>query len=182
MSFKDILMLNAKDYFDTVFDIYVNLILLIIAISLCAASFVINNHKTYTVNLIKQLLRRGAHSEDSALTLSELHVSESYSLKRALMRDGRLTDIVKRAGETKLTYEEYRALEKEKRLPSEKIDFNAARFYIPKEKTDSAKHINERERPSIIKTLLTCVFIFALTVCIALLMPEALTLISNGLK
>ena len=182
MSFKDIILLNANDYFDTVFDVYVNIIIFILAISLCAAAFVINHHKTYTVNMIRQLLRRSATSEENAKTLGELRLSECKSLKRALSRDGQLTDIVKRVGERKLTYEEYVSLQKQKKLTKEKIDFENARFYISSEGLERAQKLEQKENPSIPRTILICVLILALAVCIALFMPEILSFIANHLS
>lgn len=179
MSLKEIIMLSTKDYFDTVLDVHVNIILFIIAFALCAASFVINHHKTLSVQIIKQLLRREALDEDKAKTLSELRLADSGAVKRALTRKGQLTDIVKEAGKEQLSYEQYVALEKEKKLPGNDIDFSTARFYIPREKLGKARKITEIEHPSVLRTVLVCLLILAVAVCIALLMPEILTLLSN---
>ena len=132
--FNDIIMLNAKDYLDTVLDVYVNLVVFIIASALCVASFIINHHKTYTLRTIKQLLRHKATDAENAKTLAELHLFESRSVKWALSRKSQLSDLVKRVGAKEYSYEEYVALQKEKKLPKETIDFAAARFFIPKEK------------------------------------------------
>ena len=174
--FEDIIMLNAKDYFDSVLNVYVNLIVFIIAAALCASSFVINHHKTYTLRMIKQLLRHKAFDEEGSNTLAELHLLESRSLKWALSRKGQLTNVVKRVGQPEYSYEEYVKLQKEKKLPKEKIDFSTAKFFIPKEKLDRARTIEEKENPTILRTVLVCFLIIALAMCIALLMPELLSL------
>ena len=179
MSLKDLIMLNVKDYMEVSSDIYINIIMLIIAAALCIASFFINFHKTYTVGIIKQILRREATSEDSAKTLSELHIENLKGLKSALNRRGQLTAIVKMAGYVEPTYEEYVALSKEKKLKKEKIDFQTARFYIPETALDRAKRIKERENPTLLRTALICVLILALSVCLMLLMPEILRLIAR---
>lgn len=180
MSLKDLIMLNAKDFLEIGSDVYINLIMLIIAAALCVASFFINFHKTYTVNIIKQLLRREATSEETAKTLSELHLENQRGLKSALSRKGQLTSLIKRAGYVEPTYEEYMAQAKEKKLKREKIDFLTARFYIPQESQDKAKRIKERENPTIARTVLVCVLILSLCVCLMLLMPGILRLISNA--
>ncbi|MBO5879704.1 MAG: hypothetical protein J6Q68_04060 [Clostridia bacterium] len=183
MSFIDILLLNAKDYFDTVFDVYINIIIFAIALAICASAFVINHHKTYTVRIIRQLLRRGGTGEEeNALTLAQLRLSESKSLKRALARDGQLTDIVKRVGEKTLSYEEYVALQKQKKTEKETIDFESARFYIPEASLERAQRIEQRENPSIPRTILLCVLIITLSVCLACVMPEILSFISNNIS
>ena len=179
MTLKDLILLNAKDYLGTASDVYINVALLILAAALSVSSFIINYHKTYTVNLVKQLLRREATSEENAKTLDELHLSDCRALKCALSRSGQLTSIVKRLGYVEPTYEEYMARAKDKKFKAEKIDFTTARFYIPKDNVDKAKILKERENPTILRTVLVCVLIFSLTVCTMLLMPEILTFLSN---
>lgn len=179
MSLRDLIMLNAKDYLDIASDVYINIIMLIIAAALCVASFFINHHKTYTVAIIKQLLRHGATSEEKAKTLSEIHLDKSYSLKAALKRKGQLVTLIKRAGYIEPTYEQYVALSNAKMSLVESFDFKTARFYIPTECIDRAKRIKEKENPTLMRTALVCVLILALCVCVMLLMPEILRLISR---
>ena len=126
MSFiKKMFTLNVKDYLDISMDVYINIILFVIAVVLCLASFAINHHRAYTYRIIRQLLRREATSEDKAKTIGELHLNLSRSLKGALSRNGQLTDIVKRAGYVKPSYEEYVALMKDKRNRKKKINILA---------------------------------------------------------
>ena len=179
MSLKNFIMLNAKDYLEIGYDIHINVIMLIIAAAVSVASFWINYHKTYTVNIIKQLLRHGATSEETAMTLPQLHLDTHRGLKSALTKSNRLTDIISRVGYVKPTYEEYVALMKEKKNLSEKIDFSTAKFFIPEEKVEKATMIKEKENPTVMRTALLCVFIFAVCVCIMLLMPELLTFIAG---
>ena len=180
MSLYDIFILNAKDYLDTSCDIPINIIVMIVALALCAASFLINLHKSYTVSIIKALLRKEATSEENAKTLSDLHLGDSFMLKRALSRNGQLTKIVKRAGYREPTYEEYMASLKEKKK-QEKIDFSVAKFFICEDSIDRAKNIRDKENPTVLRTLLVCLFIVAIAVCVMMLMPSILTLISNNL-
>lgn len=181
MSLRDIIFLNARDYLDTVSSIPINIIVLIIALTLCISSFFINYHKTYTVRIIRAILRKGATGENDAKTLAELHLDDSPSIKRALSRSGQLTRLVKRAGYVEPTYEEYKARMKEKKK-DEKIDFATARFFIPEESLDRAKLIKEKENPTVLRTLLVCILIIALSVCLMMLMPSILTLISNNIS
>ena len=180
MSIKDLILLNAKDYLNIASDVYINIIMLIIAAALCTASFWINHHKTYTVAIIKQLLRHDATSEEKAKTLPELHLADFKSLKRALSRRGQLTAMIKRVGYVEPTYEEYAAQLKQKKHKDEKIDFKVSRFFIPQATLEKAKRIKERENPTIIRTVLLCVLIVALCVCLMLLMPEILRLLARG--
>lgn len=172
---KNFIFLNAKDSFqNVVVDIYINIILYVMAIALCITIFWVSFHKNYTVRTLKQLLRRNALSEDSAKTLSELRLSESKAIKRALSRRSQLSDMVKRVGEKKLSYEEYMALSKKKGLTKEKIDFADAKFYIPEDKIDRARRISEKENPSLLRNILICVFIIALFFTLSLFMEDIL--------
>ncbi len=181
MSFiEDLIMLNAKDYLGTVSDLYINIVVFAIAALLCAASFVFNHRKAYNHKIIRQLLRRSATSEEEAKTLKELHLENSRYLKAALMKKGQLTSVVKRAGYSEPTYEEYVSNMKAKRHKEQKPDFDAERFYIPADKVDTAKRIQERGEPTVLRTVFICVLIFALSVCTALLMPEILRLLSKA--
>ena len=131
--------------------------------------------------MIKSLLRKEATDEESAKTLAELHIENNFFLKRALSRTGQLTKIIKRAGYKEPTYEEYIASLKEKKK-EEMIDFSTAKFFIPGENLDRAKLIRDKENPTLIRTILICVLIIALSVCVMMLMPSILTLISNNTK
>ena len=183
MTLSELVMLNAKDYLEISSDVYINIIVLLIAAALCVASFWINYHKSYTLNIIKQLLRRDATSPDNAMTLAEIHLSDSRGLKAALSRDGQLTSIVKRVGYSKPTYEEFMALSKEeKKKKAEKIDFQTARFFIPEQNVERATIIKEKENPTIIRTVLVCILILAVSVCVMLLMPELLRFISKTIN
>ena len=185
MSFlKDIITLNAKDFLSTNMDIYVNAAVFIVAIALCCASFLIYYHKSYTLLLIKQLIRRGATSEENAKTLSEMHLENSRAIKSALNRRSQLSAIVKMQGYVAPTYEEYISNQKaksrkERRKAEDKIDFSTARFYIPSDSLDRAKRMQEKENPTVWRTVLVCVLIVALSVCVALLMPEILNLLNS---
>ena len=181
MSLRDIFFLDAQDYLSTASRIPINIIVLIIALTLCASSFFINYHKAYTVKIIRALLRKEATGEQTAKTLAELRLDDSAAVRRALSRGGQLTKIVKRAGYVEPTYEEYKASLKEKKN-DEKIDFDAARFFIPAENLERAKHIKEKENPTLLRTLLVCLLILALSVCVMMLMPSILTLISNNIS
>ena len=198
MTFYELILLNAKDYLGTTINVYINVILIAIATALSIACFFINYHKSYTVIAIKQLLRHGATSEEKAVTLSALRLQDLRGLKFALNRGGQLTRIISRVGVTKQTYEEYLAAvndskhaakdktlskaerRKAKRLVkkplSEKIDFSVAKFYIPEENLKRAEMLKDKENPTILRTALICVFIFAICVCLMLLMPEILRL------
>ena len=204
MSFIDVLMLNVKDYLDTVLDIHINLLILAIALTICVAIFIINYHNSYTVNLLKSLVRHKAYGEESAKTISELRLESPNSIKRALSRSGQLTSIVKRVGEPRReeitdvsdgsSNEE--ALTDETDSSSkplinsecdcnsshayEKIDFNTARFFIPKDKLQRAQRIIETENPSLLRAALFSVLIILVFVGVMYLMPGILTLISKN--
>lgn len=173
--------INLKDYPNLGVDFNVSIVMLFFFVGICIAAFFINHHRSYMATMVKQLFRHGAVMEDGAKTLSELGLMEIGSLKRALSRDGQLTKLVRRVGESKMSYEEYIRLKKEKNLPrEEKIDFTAARFFVDPENSERAKRFYENNNSSVLKTALLCVLILAVYFCLMLVMPSILSLL-NGI-
>ena len=64
----------------------------------------------------------------------------------------------------------------------EKIDFTSARFYIREESADRAMFITERYVTSVPRTIVSCVFVAIICVCVIACMPEILRLINDLLK
>ena len=179
---NDFFLINLNRYSNIDIDFQINVFLFILALAICAASVVITLYRSSLQKIIKQLTRLSATGEKTARTLPELGLEKSLILKMALSREGRLTRIIGRVGEKLYTYEEYVELSKQKGgIKREKIDFNTAKFYIRPEKADAAKNIIENYGTSMLRTVLYCVFVMAFYVCIALLMPEILSLINSFL-
>lgn len=169
---------NPKDYVNLGWDIEINkllMILLPLMLLVCVAVHIFRKNMFYVV---KQLTRHGATDEASAKTLGALGLGNNAIVRFMLGRDGQLTRIVKRRGEPSYTYEEYRQLEKEKKLKKEKIDFSTAEFYLV-DRDNRASKILERYDIPVFKTVLVCVFIVAIFMCLALLMPEILMLLDS---
>ena len=175
--YQKYLLINLKDYDNIGIDLEITKVLLAFVIALLFTVVAINLIRASMHALIKKLIRREAFSEDSALTLSELEL-DKFRIRMLLKSSGQLSKIVSRAGEKKYTYEEYVALSKEKGF-KDTIDFKEARFYISEDGRDRATHIYEENEVSVLQTVLLCVLIVAVFVCIMLLMPSILTLINN---
>lgn len=172
--------INLKDYSNIGVDLNISLTLLFFFLGLCVAALIINHHRSYMAAMIKQLSRHGAYAEDSAKTLNELGLASSRSIKLALSREGQLTRIVKRVGQTRLTYEEYLSLKKAKKLPkSEKPDFAEARFYICEQERERAKSFYENNNSSVFKAVLLCLLIMSVYFCLMLVMPGVLRFVNN---
>lgn len=178
----DFFFLNLKDYPNIGIDFEINVFLLVLTLALCVSFFFVNHHRSMMQTIVKQLTRHEATDEDSAKTLTELGLGRAFVLKWALSRPGLLTRIIGRVGEKSYTYEEYVALSKKKGgLKEEKIDFNEARFYIRESGAERAKLILENYGTSLPRAILYCVLFLVLYVCIALSMPEILSLIDSWL-
>ncbi len=178
----DFFFINLKDYPNIGIDFEINVFLLVLTVALSVCFFVANHHRSMMQTVLKQLTRHGAKDEGSAKTLRELGLDRSFSLKWALSHTGQLTRIVGRVGEKVYTYEEYVALSKQKGgIKDEKIDFAEAKFYIRESAGERAKHIVENYGTSTGRAVLYCVLFLALYVCIALSMPEILSIIDGWL-
>ena len=178
----DYLFINLKDYSNIGIDFEINVFLLILTVALCVCFFVVTFYRSSTQSIIRELARFGCKDESTARTLDELGLDRSVFLKMSLSRNSQLTRIVGRVGEKIFTYEEYIEKTKQKGgIKPDKIDFSTAKFYIRDDQHDAAKHILETYGTSIPRTILYCVLFVSLYICIALVMPEILTVINSFL-
>ena len=179
---KNFFLLNLNNYDNINIDFPIGAFLIAITLSFCVASFVINDYKSKTAALIKQLSRHGAKSEETAKTFSELRIKNTLTVRRALMGSGQFKNIVKRVGEKKESYEEYieRTKSKNKNKREEKIDFATARFYIDPEFENRAKRIYESDNSGILRPILISVMLVAILICLVIFLPELLTMINNS--
>jgi len=178
---KEFLSLNLRDYENIGINFNINLFILGLTAALCIASFITNYHRSIMVDMIKQLFRHNATSEDAAKTLSELGLAGSRGIKRALCGETQLRKMVSMLGEKKLSYEEYVALQKNKKKTAEAPNFDEARFYISESSLERAKRVYNSYDTSLLRTSLLCLLYFAVAVCIILASPEILTLINSAL-
>ena len=178
--FYDFFLINLNEYSNINIDLEINVLLFFISLAICASAFAVTLYRATLQQAIKRLTRFSASDEESARTLGDLGLEKSVLLKMALSRRGRLTRIIGRVGERSYTYEEYVELSRTKGgLKDEKIDFETAEFYIRPESVDDAKNIIENYGTSMLRTSLYCVLVIAVYICVALVMPEVLTLINN---
>ena len=172
-------LINLKDYPALGIDLEINKILLFLVIGAIFAAIFVGYRRAGVASVIRGLLRREAKSEESARTLDDLRAN-SLSVRLVLRASGgRLSKIISRVGAPKYTYEEYVALTKKRGFKEEKIDFKNAKFFIAEERTDEAKRIYERSESPLFHTVLFCVLLVAIYVCLLFAMPEILDFINS---
>jgi hypothetical protein len=184
MSFlKDFFFLNLNDFENIGLNFPIGIFLIMLAVAICGMVFIINWHKTYTIAMLKQLLRHEATSEASAKTLADLGLSNTWGLKSSLSKSGQLTYVVKRVGEEKLTYEKYMENQKKKKSKekNEKIDFTSSKFYIESGKLDRAKRLVETDNASWWKPVFISLIIIAVLILSALFLSDILQAINSSL-
>lgn len=172
--------LNLNEYPNIGINLEINKLMLCLFIGLVLSTVLVSYFRMGMVDLVRSLLRREARCEESAKTLGELRLS-SLAVKYAVTKNSRIQKIVKRVGAPEYSYEEYRELIKRKGFKEERIDLESARFYIPEGASDEANRIYEKNEISLINTLLFCVLLLIIFVCVALVMPEILTLVDATL-
>lgn len=178
----DFFFLNLKDYPNIGIDFEINVFLLCLFVAVAICFFIVNIYRQNIKDIVMQLTRHGAKSEDTAKTISELHLSDSSFIKMALSGEGQLAKVVGRVGESVYTYDEYVALSNSKTgVPKDKIDFNEARFYLRSGESAEARaqHILDNYGTSTARAILYTVLCLSLYVCLALAMPEILTYIDT---
>jgi small-conductance mechanosensitive channel len=172
--FKNYFFINLKDYSSFGFDFPITVVLFCFLIALIFTTVVVNYKRRKIEEMISALTRHKAFDEESAKTLSELHL-DIRSYCRILSSEGQLTKMVARVGEKKMSYEEFVALSKTKGYKEEKPELDTARFYIKEEGRDRANRVLEVGVASTLNTVLFCLLLVAVFICLALLMPGILS-------
>ena len=177
---KKCFAINLNDYENINFSLEINKVILGAFIAMVIGVIMLDIYRGSTRTVIMQLTRHEAKTVEDAKTLNEIGLGNSRIVKKLLSGHNILTGVVARVGEVKYGYEEYKALSKEEKKESEKIDFASARFYIREESADRASQITERYVTSVPRTVASCTFVAILCICVIACMPEILSLI-NGL-
>jgi hypothetical protein len=177
---KEYLSINLKDYENIAINFEINKFLLFVSLALCVVAFVVNYRRAILVDTVKQLLRHNATCEESARTLSELGLSSSRGIRKAIVSDSQLRRMIAIVGESRPTYEEYVKAMKEKKK-NEKFDVSSARIYVTSESLDRAKYVYNTYNASLLRTLLSCVLLLSFTACLILLSPSILSLLNDAL-
>ena len=174
--------INLNDYENINVNLQINKVLLLAFLVFAVVAVLLDVYRMNTRSMVLQLIRHGAKTPDEAKTLEELGLQNNRVVKYLLSSSSLLSKTVTRIGEKKCTYEEYSALSKEEKETLGKIDFDTEKFYINEESLNRAMHISERYDATPLKTVMTCILLLVIYVCVAAAMPETLRLLNNLLK
>ena len=172
------LELNLKDYENFGFDLEITKLLGFVFLGIMIAAVAMNLINRSTHLVIKALIRHECTSEDKAKTLPELRITSPLAAHVAFTDSGRLHKVIKRVGEKEYSYEEYVQMQKEKKKP-EKLDSKTTPLYIPEGKLDEAKSIFDKGAPTVLDSVLVCILLLALYVCLTFVMPTIVSLINS---
>lgn len=176
--------INLKSYPSLGFDLKIGWILLALTIGIIVAAVIITLQRNGMISLIKKLYRCEAKDENSAKALSELGLN-NIVIRGLLKGSGRIRRIVKAVGEKEYTYEEYIALSNEKKKKKrvdgvkkskEKITL---RYYLCDFESSDTKNLVEARRSPLLNTILFCILMISIYVCVMLLMPDILDLLND---
>ena len=180
--------INLKSYPNLGFDLKIGWILLALTVGIMIAAVIITLQRNGMISLVKKLSRCEARDEESARTLSEIGL-DNILIRGLLKGSGRLRRLVKAVGEKEYTYEEYVALTKERKkkkkgdgvekTTEETKDNTPLRYYLSDIESSDTKNLIEARRTPIINTVLFCVLMLSLFVCVMLLMPEILNFLNE---
>ena len=179
---KTCLGINLNDYENIGVNLEINKVLLGFFIIFGIMMVMLSIYRKSMRDIVMQLMRHEAYSEDSACTLEEIKLNENIAVTYMLTHSDMLKRIVERVGRTQYTYEEYKALSKKERAESERIDFTTAKFYITESHLDRARHIKEKYVVDKTRLIVGCIFLFVVYIAIAVAMPEILNVINNLLE
>ena len=173
---------NLNDYENIGINLEINKVVLGAFVVFGVMMVVLSVYRKNMRDIVIQLMRHEAYSEDSACTLEELKLDGNRVITYILAHSDVLGKIVARVDKTQYTYDEYKALSKKEREESERIDFSTERFYIAESHLDRARHIKEKYVVDKTRLILACVFLFIVYVALAAAMPEILNVINNLLR
>ena len=176
---KKCFSINLNDYEKINVKLEINKVVLGTLIALIIGVIFFNLYRGTIKLVVAQLVRHNAKNEDNAKTLSEIDLDKNKAVRWMLSGENLLTKIVGRRGEKRYEYEEYKALSKKERQEAEKFDIDAAEFYVRDEQSSLASTVVEGYGTSVMRTVVACVFIAIVGICIIACMPEILELINN---
>ena len=176
---KKYFTINLNDYDSINFDLEINKVVLLAFAAMIVGVVLLNLYRGSMRLLVMQLTRHGAVSEDSAKTLKEIGLADARMVKRLLERSNMLTKMVAEAGKVEYDYETYMKLTKAEREAAERVDFSGARFYIKEEEAHRAAFIIERYNTSVMRTVMSCVFVAIICGCVIVCMPGILSMIDT---
>ena len=175
---KNNLNINLKNYENINIDINISIVILCIFIGITLVSIVYNHYNYCMITLTKRLIRYSATDIDNAKTLDEINLN-IFGVRFLLNNSSRISKLIERVGEVKLSYDEYEEKLKTKNFKEEKIDFATARFFISYDKIPEARLLSEKPTPGVVSSILFCILMIFLFIFVILTLPELLTLINN---
>ncbi len=176
MSFtKNIFLVNLKDYPNIGIDLQISKLLFYIFVGLIVIAIVVNLRRATINLLIIKLLQEEILSKENAKTLTELDIN-NLGTRLLLSCNCCLSKIVLIADND---YTEKESNKKSQIFKRKKINFDEVRFYLNNESLGDAQKIVDVPTPSVINTLLFCILLFGIYICIVLIIPELLTFINN---
>ena len=130
--------------------------------------------KRYMGNFVLALIAKGADTPEKAMTLKELGFGRNFFVKRALVGKSAYSGLVFEKGEEV-------KIEGDSVLPiiRRKVDFENARFYIPRVLKPRAEVRFERKGTHIMALFVGIVVFFVLSMLAIAYMPEIMSLFSD---
>lgn len=190
--YDNYICINLKDYQGFDVDLEINKLLFFIFLGISVACFFISYHQQNMLLLLKKLFRSESFGEANAKTFAELGLSSNNAVKGLVLKNsGPIKRVVSVIGKKTLSYEEYIAIEKAKKIAKQtkteyadndiepEIDFSVARFYIAEENRVYAERAYSNNNTSYVKATLSCAMFFVFYLVVVLLMPVILNVASS---
>ena len=172
------LFLDFSDYTNIKISFPIGLVTVFLCIALCVMVFLVSYKEATNAKIATQLLRHDAKSEDTAVSLKKLRLTEKR-YKKALSGTGKLTKMVARVGYTRPTYEEYVSAKE-----NEKKDFfppitDDDKIYIAQEAMESAELLANTDRSTVVKPIILSAVILVVFSLLFIFMPDILNAVNS---
>lgn len=167
------MLFEPKTYYYNNFDINVNdgsleVLLWSIYIGITLGVLLSILYRVYTGSFVRAIVEAGALDEEHAVSLSELSFRGKWYVKRLLRPEDTLGRIFMRIGGDAAD-----------RKHPQKIDFGAARFYLPEERRIGAETRFVVEKSPVRTFIIAAVLLFAVFFAATVFLPELLQMLDN---
>lgn len=180
---KQIFQTNLADYhnFGVIGDFYINYLLLGIYLGIVVVGYLLCFFNININTVVRQLIRHSAFSPDTASTLRDLGLADSFGAKVVLGSSAQLRKVVGRVGDSAVSYDEYMSMSASERKAGDKIDFATEKFYIRESGKERAQLIADKYRASWLNTTLFMILLFIIVGTVMVLMPDILKFVNDSI-
>ena len=159
---NNIILLNLRDFENIGVDFYINIFFFFAALAIMLVAFFFDYSRGVTYVTVKQLVRHGALSKETSVSLSDIGLDKNVAVRFFLSRDSELSKLVSRLSAPTLDYCTYIKMKSSEKRKLLTLDFEKERFFLSGDRNDRVNKVMSVYSFSLTRFILFCVFVFLL--------------------